>query len=55
MLAYFLLAAVGTLPGIVLLAEMFRRNDPLLGAWAHIWLCLGGIASAAYGVMHSAA
>lgn len=53
MLVFFLFTAVGTLPAIVLLVQMFRRDDPMLGAWAHIWLCLGGIAGAAYGVLHS--
>jgi hypothetical protein len=53
MLVFLLLAALGTVPGAVLLAEMYRRDNPVLGAWAHVWLCLGGIAGAAYGVMHS--
>jgi hypothetical protein len=53
MLVFFLFTAVGTLPAVVLLVQMFRRDDPMLGAWAHIWLCLGGIAGAAYGVLHS--
>ena len=53
MIVFFVLAIAGTLPGAVLLGEMYRRDNPMLGAWAHIWLCLGGIAGAAYGVMHS--
>jgi hypothetical protein len=55
MLVFLLLAALGTIPGAVLLTEMYRRDNPMLGAWAHIWLCLGGIAGAAYGVMASSA
>lgn len=53
MLVFMFLAALGTIPGAVLLLEMYRRNNPMLGAWAHVWLCLGGIAAAAYGVVAS--
>jgi hypothetical protein len=53
MLVFFLFTLVGTVPAIVLLVEMYRRDNPMLGAWAHIWLCLGGIAGAAYGVLSS--
>jgi hypothetical protein len=53
MLVFLLLAALGTIPGAVLLIEMYRRNKPVLGAWAHVWLCLGGVAGAAYGVLQS--
>ena len=55
MLVFFVFTLVGTLPAIVLLVEMYRRDSPMLGAWAHIWLCLGGIAGAAYGVLASSA
>ena len=53
MLVFMLLAALGTITGALLLADMYRRDNPMLGAWAHIWLCLGGIAGAAYGVLNS--
>ena len=55
MLVYFVFTVVGTITAIVLLIEMYRRDNPLLGAWAHVWLCLGGIAGAAYGIMNSSA
>ena len=55
MLVFFVFTVVGTIPAVVLLVEMYRRDNPLLGAWAHIWLCVGGVAGAAYGILNSSA
>jgi len=55
MLVYLLLTVVTSAGGVALLAAMHTRSDPYYGALGLMSLCVAGVTSAAYGVLHSAA
>lgn len=55
MLGFLLLTAVTVALGIALLGVMYTRHDPFYGALGLMALCVAGVTSAAYGVLHSAA